>query len=106
MFENKGEISIEECDDANIPVNIFITTPEENKENGETEKWTLHADNFMPRKGRCGGETSYHIEADTREELNTLIAKYIIPLYISALNKLNGMAKGTFTHLYYWNDNK
>jgi hypothetical protein len=96
MVENIGEIPIHECDDANIPVNIFITPPDE-----DDKKWHLRADNFMPRK--CtGSEGAYQVASDTREELVALVEKYIVPLYSTAFNQLANIVKGTANDLYYW----
>jgi hypothetical protein len=89
MITNNGDMSIEECNDMNIPVNSFIGP----KEDG---KWEWSADNFMPRKGWCT-EDAYSLEADTKEEIMELIHKHIVPLYEAALNNLKTVGAN-----YYW----
>ncbi len=91
-IKDKGKMGIEECNDANIPVNCFIISPDDN----EDKKWHWLADNFMPRKGYCG-ESMYDVVADTKEDLLQAVKKYIVPLYQIALNNLT--IKGTN---YYW----
>lgn len=96
MIEQKGECQIEEADDMNIPVNIFISAPD-----NPGDKWTLTADNFMPRKCHAT-DGAYSIEADTREELQELVKKHVLPLYEVALDLVKGMIAGTNDSLYYW----
>jgi len=89
-YENFGEISIDECNDMNVPVNISIEEDE--------GKWKLWADNFMPRKSAVT-QGAYHVEADTKEILLELVAKHITPLYEVALKLLK-----TTGELYYWEE--
>lgn len=96
MVEETGEISFEEADDANIPVDIWL------EQDLETNKWKLWANNYMPRKARLSGEASYEALADTREELEDIIKKKIIPLYEVALQKLQAICKRKADNLYYW----
>ena len=90
-FLDKGELELNECDDANIPVNSFINEPEFE---GDTWKWT--ADNYMPRKGDIH-EGSYEIHSRSKDQILKAVKKYVVPLYKSALSNLenNGCC-------YYW----
>jgi len=91
MIEDKGDIPIDGCDDANIPVNGFVRPPD-----NDSKKWVFYADNFMPRKGHIS-QRQYELEADTKEELLEAIRKHVVPLYETALRnwKDNGCC-------YYW----
>jgi hypothetical protein len=93
MIENTAfaEISLESINDANVPVNIRISEPDE-----DNDKWVLSADNYMPRRARIAPE-AYSVEADTREELVLLVQESIVPLYEAALLNLRSESK-----LYYW----
>lgn len=93
MIENTefSECSFESMNDANVPVNIRISEPDE-----ENNKWVLSADNYMPRRARIAVD-AYSVEADTREELELLVQERIVPLYEAAL--LNLRSKN---ELYYW----
>lgn len=86
--EENGQIKLCECDDANIPVNIFYEN--------HGLYWTLTADNFMPRKGRCN-DCSYELQAHTKEELVAYVQKYVLPLYRTALELVE-----SGNDLYYW----
>lgn len=86
-----SELLIERADDANVPVNVSITEPNE-----ANPKWILSACNYMPRKGRVA-ECAYQVEADTREDLEMVIDTFIVPLYEAALNNLKNKRE-----LYYW----
>ncbi len=113
MIENTGNINIEEADDANIPVDIWLKPyadteidqfPIYEGEQDTTNLWCLCANNYMPRKARLSGEGAY-IVWGTKEELQEIIRKYIIPLYQVALKILKGISNGNgFTHLYYWSE--
>lgn len=91
MIKDIGEIGIDECDEANIPVNCFLHEPEHPEKQFE---WT--ADNFMPRKSYTT-ESAYHIKSDTREEIIDAVNKHVAPLYEIALNKLKTTGEN-----YYW----
>lgn len=80
-YRDLGEISIDEANDANVPVGVFIYKSEEG------EHFTLRADNFMPRKN-CAGEGMYEVQARSREDLVELVKKYIVPLYKAAVQSL------------------
>lgn len=102
MIKDIGEIGMSHSDDANIPINIWLVRIGESEEYYSTGyRWQLSASNYMPRKSRLS-EDSYLVISDNREELTDLIQKHIIPLYENALNKLQGMIKGTNDSLYYW----
>lgn len=112
--EDRGELLIEDCDDANIPVSIFLSEIEDSDREeaasaGEpynpNHRWVLRADNYMPRKGRAS-ESAYEITAPTREALVEVIKKFIIPLYQIALANLEGIIAGTNDSLYYWTSPK
>lgn len=94
-YENIGQLPIEGCDSANIPVNCFINPPDD-----ENEKWRWVADNFMPRKGRCS-ESAYEIQANSKEELIEVVKHYVSPLYKVALENLETTGKN-----YYWETEK
>lgn len=91
----------ESIDDANIPVNLFITRVKTRQ--GGT-KYKLTFDNFMPRKGYAseGGI----IRADQREELQQFIEEKILPLYKNAFLSVTALAKGQQNDFYYWNSPK
>ena len=91
-FEDFGEIELKECDDANIPVNCFISPPEDNSD----KKWHWGANNYMPRKNHIS-EGSYKIIVDTKEDILEAINTYVIPLYQRAIYLLY-----TTGELYYW----
>lgn len=94
MIKCIGEMGLEEANEMNVPVSIFISEPEESE-----TAWTLTASNYMPRKGYvAAGQYEYH--ADTKEELQSLIDTYIIPLYETAVRALK---QGK---LYYWEESK
>ena len=118
MIENVGELEIQGCDDANIPVDVWLHSPQDNKDNeveynGKNDNpedlWLLTASNYMPRKGRLGEDQCYKVWG-TKEELRELIKKHILPLYETAVKYLQGMIAGTtyengkpvFDGLYYW----
>jgi hypothetical protein len=86
-----SDLSFESISDANVPVNIRISEPDE-----DNDKWVLSADNYMPRRARIAPE-AYSVEADTREELVLLVQESIVPLYEAALLNLRSESK-----LYYW----
>ncbi len=93
-IEDLGDIPIDRCDDANIPVICFLIPPEDNDEH--PGKWMWTASNFMPRKEIIG--SGYRLVADTKEEILELVNKHVVPLYAIALSEIQ---TGT---LYYWNE--
>ena len=101
MLDETGECTFDGADDANIPVNIFISTPEDNEDTEDAGKWSIKADNFMP--GKAGiGQSTYQATADSREELIELVTKYVLPLYTTALQQLNNVIQGKANSFYYW----
>jgi hypothetical protein len=118
MIESVGELDFLGSNNANIPIDIWLFSPKQNKENETeydgsqddgSELWLLTADNYMPRKARLGGERSYKVWG-TAEELRGLIKTYVLPLYETAVKYLQGMIEGkvgadgepVFHGLYYW----
>jgi len=101
MFENTGDKDIESANDANVPVNIFITRADENV----SHKWELSADNFMPCKNRAA-DGAYCVEADTKKELLKLVKQYILPLYQIAIRNIEAMIEGSEDGFYYWTEPK
>ena len=89
-IRSTGEMEPDSMNEMNIPVVCFIYEPEE-----EGGPWRWSAVNFMPRKECCG--SSWHIEADTKEELLAWIREKVVPLYEIATNNLREFGKN-----YYW----
>jgi hypothetical protein len=87
VLEDMGDLQITDCDDANIPVNCFLSNEDGN--------WVWTASNFMPRKGYVS-EDGYKLLASTKEEILDLINKHVTPLYERALAKIKT------GELYYW----
>lgn len=87
-----GEIALKKCDDANIPVQSFISSPEESGD----EYWHWTAANFMPRKLYVR-DGAYEIRSKSKEGIIKAIEKYVIPLYQNAIDclRLEGSS-------YYW----
>ena len=102
MVEEKGEIPFSGANDLNIPVNIWLleTKGEDGKKDGT---WTLRANNFLPRKDRVETDM-YEAVSEKREELVDLIKKHILPLYETAVKKLQAVCNGTGNELYFWGD--
>jgi hypothetical protein len=117
MIENRGELEIRNADDANVPVDIWVSQINNDSFNNgygdkisqdDIGKWELHANNYMPRRASLAEDCdAYFIVADTKEEIAELIEKYILPLYRVAIEVLTDMAATGKGHLYYWeNQNK
>lgn len=89
-------MELSEANEMNVPVNIFISGPED----GDSGEWELSADNFMPREAYITN-SMYYYTAQNRWELEELVNTYIIPLYEAALKNL-------YLHkeLYYWETKK
>ena len=102
-YEDIGKIPIEDADDANVPVDIWLTKRNENDEE-HPGKWQLRANNYMPRKACLGGERSYCAISDDREVLAALVRKHWLPLYQIAVEILTEMRpnKDDNARLYYW----
>lgn len=114
MIKSVGECELEGHDDANIPVNIFITEivddderyvpdPEEEDEalRSFNPKWALSADLFMPGKNRSF-EGGVKYLADTKEELHELVKEKILPTYKIAMEAITAIGEGARTSFYYW----
>jgi hypothetical protein len=115
-MKNTGEMSFENADDANVPVDIWLTEVDQTDdecykqdENGfdttESYKFKLRASNYMPRKCRIAEDT-YCVYADTREELAAILKKNVVPLYANAAKKIEAMMAGAGDNLYYWSSPK
>lgn len=108
-YEDQGDISIEGADDANVPVDIWLTQiadDAEDEDRGRRGWWRLRANNYMPRKGYLGGEHSYLAISKDREVLAALVRVHWLPLYQTAVKVLTEMKpneEGTAC-LYYWQD--
>ena len=90
MIRETGDMSIADANDMNVPIVCFLFAP-----TAPHNTWRWTARNFMPRKECCGG--SYEIHADTKEEILSLLDRYVIPLYENALNNLRQEGEN-----YYW----
>lgn len=89
--EDKGEAPISKVDEANIPVNIVLSEPDQ-----FSGKWILLADNFKPCNSQVEIEI-YELAADSKEALMEVVRALIVPLYQNAIEQLerNG-------HLFFW----
>lgn len=101
MVEDKGEIPFDKADEANIPVNIWLLEEKDDDDDNKTGRWELTASNYTPRKGVLY-EGVYKATADSRDELADLIREHIIPLYETAVKKLQAVCEGGAKGLYYW----
>lgn len=90
-IDDLGEWPITKCDEANVPLNIVISEPDE-----FNARWTLLADNFKPLNATIEIE-SYEIEADSKEDLLAIVNEIILPLYKAAVFQLE--TKGT---CFFW----
>lgn len=88
---DNGEWPISKVDEANIPVNIVISEPDEHQ-----NAWLLLADNFKPCNSQIDIEI-YEVEAKCREDLQAIVNALIVPLYEAAVANLK--AGG---HLFFW----
>jgi len=112
MIVDNGEWSLGGIDDANIPMDIWLSNEQKRADDngrkvdpdiGDAGGWKLTAANYCPRKGVAHSE-AYEVYG-THEELVEIIRTKFMPLYQTALNVLEGICQGTKTHLYYWNNN-
>lgn len=87
-FVDEGELSIDNINDMNVPVNIFIEE--------EDDGFRLTAANFMPRK-QVVSDAAYIVFSEKREVLEAIVQKKIVPLYEVALENLK-----TKSTNYYW----
>lgn len=88
---DKGESSIRSVDEANIPVNIVFSEPDEFNAN-----WVLLADNFRPCNSSIDIEI-YELEASSKDDLLAVVRQVIAPLYRNAVEQLE-----THGHLFFW----
>ncbi len=99
-----GGMSLKDFDDANVPVDIWF---EELKQKNNIEfwdlgfRWQLTCGNYMPRDGDVA-PCVVEVYAKEKESLQKAIAKYILPLYQVAIDKLNKMVNEGEGKLYYW----
>ncbi len=104
MIENVGEMSFEDFDDANIPVDIWLSKLKADDEHYEAgHRFRLKCGNYMPRKGHVE-EVAVEVLSDNLEELQALVRGRIIPIYQIAMRKLEKMAEGKCNNLYYWSE--
>lgn len=94
MLEDIGDLSLEDMDESNIPVNCWLMEPDD-----FGGKWTWEAENFMPRMGRIGG--GYALEADSKDEILEAVRKHVVPLYEAALQSIRETGEN-----YYWKEVK
>lgn len=94
MLEDIGDLSLEDMDESNIPVNCCLMEPDE-----AGGKWAWGAENFMPLRGVIGG--LYALEADSKDEILEAVRKHVAPLYEAALRNLMETGEN-----YYWKDGK
>lgn len=99
MITTTSELELDDMNDANIPVNIFVLNEDDDGE--PIDGWRLVADNFMPRKN-VATSGAYEFRAETREELVMIVKENILPLYMGAIRLLEGICNGTNDALYYW----
>lgn len=100
VFHETGEISFNDADDMNIPVDIWLDK--------DGDLFTLRAGNYMPRKGLVV-ECSYEAKSPNLKDLQTIIKDKILPLYENAKVKLSKMVEASTDevsqdslNLYYW----
>ena len=90
----------ESIDEMNIPVDILLTK-EIDDEGGETGYYTLSAKDYMPRKESVGAAV-FDMRSKNPEALKKIVRERIIPLYKTALERLEAIADGRADNLYYW----
>ena len=99
-----GECSFDDVDDANVPVDILLSK-EEDDDGNETGFYTLRAGDYMPRK-MAVSEGLFEVRSKNPEALRKIVREKIIPIYQTALAKLEAIANGNSDNLYYWEENK
>lgn len=107
---NRGEMTLADFDDANVPVDIWVEELVKEDADGDDVaifnagyRYTIRCGNYMPRKGAVS-ESAVSAFAKDKETIQKAMNKYIIPLYQTALNKLNKMAETGKGDLYYWDN--
>ena len=96
-----GECSFDNVDNASIPVDIWLT--EEEKDGNKTGYYTLRAGCYLPRKNAIS-QSLFEVRSKDPTALRDIVRKKIIPLYQTALAKLEAIANGTSDNLYYWEE--
>ena len=104
-IEQNGELEFENADDSNIPVSIFVREIDAQEDGDGKFYWEVTADNYMPRRGRCA-DGAFNAKAETREEIAELLRVNVLPLYETALAKLNKIIEGKAENLYYWSNDE
>lgn len=99
-----GECSFDDVDEMSVPVDIWLTK-EKDDEGNETDYYTLRAGCYMPRKGMIN-ETLFGVRSKNPEALRKIVREKIIPIYQTALAKLEAIANGKSDNLYYWEEEK
>lgn len=102
-FLDKGEISLDELNDMNVPVNIRIMSTED-FDAPQDRKWVLTADVYFPRRGRVMGE-AVEVYSDDRDALVRRIREVALPLYAAAIRCIEALDKPDAdgcSSLYYW----
>ncbi len=102
--EVTGECSFDDVDDANVPVDIWLSE-EEDDDGNKTGFYTLKAGAYMPRKGIVR-ESLFEVRSKNPEALRKIVREKIIPIYQTALAKLEAIANGKSDNLYYWKKEK
>lgn len=91
--EDCGECSILKADEANVPVNLVISEPDQ-----YSNSWILLADNFKPCNSQVEVEI-FEIQARSRDDILAVVRALIVPLYRNAVNQLEN-----YGHLFFWSD--
>lgn len=94
-YKDVGEVRLDACDDANIPVCVFCGTACEDDGKEIEGLYSITANNYTPRKDHIY-QNVYNVISPKKEVLLWLINKYIVPLYVNALANI------TRGNLYYW----
>ena len=98
--EKVTELSFDDVDNANIPVNIWLVE-EEDDDGKKTGYYELSAGDYMPRKERVV-EGLFKVRSKDIRALRKIVKEKIIPLYQTALVQLEAVASGKSDNLYYW----
>ena len=101
MLEEKGSRAFRDADELNVPVSILLIENEDDETGVMDDRWRLIAANYMPLKGFVK-EDLFDTVADNREELVEIIREHVIPLYQTALKKLQAICEGKTDCLLEW----
>lgn len=106
MFVDLGEISFEDANSANVPVDIWLSEFTNGEEDPTLAEyvgwWRLTAKNYTPRKSCVTENSVYELMSPDRAELAAIVRDQIKPLYAAAMAKIDAMIEGTGESLYYW----